>query len=84
MILKTLWPVVAGVGLFVALRRWLHRLPSIPSGDIAALDGGISRTAAACGALIAKADDMLRQWRAACLALLVFVVLLVAAMQAGT
>ena len=84
MILKTLWPVLAGVGLFAALRRWLDQLPSIPGGDIVVLGEGISRTAAAYGAAIAKLDDTLRQWPAACLALLVIVVLLAAAMQAGS
>ena len=60
MILKTLWPVLTGVGLFVALRRWLDRLPSIPNGDIVALGGGgVSHAVAACGVVIAKLDAIL-------------------------
>ena len=40
---KTLWPVLVGVGLFIGLRRWPPRLPSIPSGDIVALGEGVAR-----------------------------------------
>ena len=80
---KTLWPVLAGVGLFVGLRRWLSRIPKIPSGDIVVLGGGVARIAAACGAAMAKADSFLRLWTAACLSLLAIILALLLAMLAA-
>ena len=80
---KTLWPVLIGVGLFIGLRRWLPRLPNIPSGDIVALGEVVSRAGPTCGALIAKLDGILRLWTAACLMLLLIVLLLVLSMAAG-
>ena len=79
---KTLWPVLAGVGLFIVLRRWFNRLPGIPSGDVVVLGGGVSQVAAVCGAAIAKADGLLRLWTIACIALLVIIVVLLGAMLA--
>jgi multicomponent Na+:H+ antiporter subunit A len=81
---KTLWPVLVGVGLFMGLRHWRPRLPSIPSGDIVALGAGLSRAMPTCGAVIAKLDGILRFWTAACLMLLLIVLLLVLAMGAGS
>ncbi len=80
---KTLWPVVVGVGLFICLRSWLPRLPKIPIGDIAALGEPVSRAVPRWGVVIAKLDGILRLWTAACLMLVVIVILLVLAMATG-
>ena len=78
----TLWPVLAGIGLFIVLRRWFNRLPGIPSGNVVVLGGGVSHAAAACGAAITKADGFLRLWTIACIALLAIIVALLVAMLA--
>ena len=80
---KTLWPVIVGVGLFISLRSWLPRLPKIPIGDIAALGEPILRALPTWGLVIAKLDGILRLWTAACLMLVVIVILLVLAMATG-
>lgn len=77
---KTLGPVLVGVGLFLGLRRWFNRLPSVPCGDIVVLGRGFAQIATACGSAIAKVDCLLRLWTAACLALLVVILALLAAM----
>ncbi len=77
---KTLWPVLAGVGLFVGMRRLSDRLPRVPSGDIVVLGQGLSRLAAAWGAAATRLDDILRLWTPACLALLAIIVVLLAVM----
>jgi multicomponent Na+:H+ antiporter subunit A len=77
---KTLWPVLAGLGLFFGLGHWFHRLPAIPCGDVVVLGRGTLQVATACGSAIAKVDGLLRLWTAACLSLLVIIVALLAAM----
>ncbi|HEU4678002.1 MAG TPA: hypothetical protein VFS35_00685, partial [Terrimicrobiaceae bacterium] len=79
---KTLWPVLVGVGLFLGLGRWFDRIPSIPCGDIVVLGRGFAQIARVCGSAIAKVDRLLQLWTVACLALLVVILALLAAMFA--
>jgi formate hydrogenlyase subunit 3/multisubunit Na+/H+ antiporter MnhD subunit len=71
----TLWPVMVGGTLALALARWGERLPRVPAGDVAgAIDGGV-RGAARIGALLTRSDALLRQWAVAGVALLLLGVL---------
>ncbi len=79
---KVLWPVLLGGVLAVGLRRWGHRLPRIPEGDVVVASGVVARAAAACGAVLERADGLLRQWAIASLSLLMVAILLALAMLA--
>ena len=81
---KVLWPVLLGGVLAVGLRRWGHRLPRIPEGDVVVASGVVARAAAACGAALERADSLLRQWAIASLSLLMVAILLAMAMLAGS
>ena len=79
-----LWPVLLGGVLAVLLRRWGHRLPPIPEGDMSSVAGGVvARAAAASGAVLERSDGFLRQWPVASLSLLLVAILLTVAMLAG-
>jgi multicomponent Na+:H+ antiporter subunit A len=80
--LSALWPILIGVALYGALRRWRSHLPAPPAGDIVVAAEALSRTALAAGAAIERADAWLRQWSVACLSLLGLAILLAAAMLA--
>ena len=77
---KVLWPVLLGGVLAVGLRRWGHRLPRIPEGDVVVASGVVARAAAACGAVVERSDGLLRQWPVASLSLLMVAILLALAM----
>jgi formate hydrogenlyase subunit 3/multisubunit Na+/H+ antiporter MnhD subunit len=81
---KVLWPILLGGVLAVGLRRWGHRLPRIPEGDVVAASGVAARAAAASGAALERADSLLRQWAIASLLLLMVAILLATAMLAGS
>ena len=81
---KVLWPVLLGGVLAVGLRRWGHRLPRIPEGDVVVAGGVVARAAVASGALLERSDGLLRQWTVASLSLLVVAILLAVAMLAGS
>ncbi len=55
-----LWPVLIGIALALLLQR--SRLPRIPEGDVIAMGGGIARAATECGAVLERADGVVRQW----------------------
>ncbi len=57
---KVLWPVLLGGLLAVGLRRWGHRLPRIPEGDVIVAGRAVARGAAACGAALERADSLMR------------------------
>lgn len=81
---QELWPVLLGGLLAVGLRRWGDRLPRVPEGDVVVAGAGAARAAAACGALLERADGLLRQWPVASLSLVVVAILLAIAMLAGS
>jgi formate hydrogenlyase subunit 3/multisubunit Na+/H+ antiporter MnhD subunit len=78
-----LWPVLVGVALALVLRRWEHRLPHIPAGDIVGAAETAFRRSYAVGAAFDRADGALRQWPAAGLSLLAIVVVIGAATLFG-
>ncbi len=78
-----LWPLLLGAGLAVALRRWGHRLPRVPEGDLLVVGERAGRVTTAWGAAMERADFLLRQWPVAGLSLLALAICLGAAMLAG-
>ena len=81
---KVLWPVLLGGLLAVGLRRWGHRLPRIPEGDVIVAGRAVARGSVACGAALERSDGLLRQWPVASLSLLIVAILLAVAMLAGS
>jgi formate hydrogenlyase subunit 3/multisubunit Na+/H+ antiporter MnhD subunit len=73
---ELLWPVLLGVVLAAALRRFAHRLPPVPEGDVLALGGPAARIAGAWGDWLVRAEGVLRQWPAAGVSLLTLAVIL--------
>ena len=83
MLWKALWPVLFGGLLAVGLRRWGHKLPHLPAGDIVIGGAVLTRVAAFCGAAMERVDALLRQWQIAVLSLVIVAILLAVAMMAG-
>lgn len=73
------WPVLLGTVLFVGLRRWGHRLPHVPEGDVVVVAAAITPASVALGHWMERADDVLRRWPVAGLSLLTLIVILGAA-----
>jgi formate hydrogenlyase subunit 3/multisubunit Na+/H+ antiporter MnhD subunit len=73
---SALWPVLLGALLFALLRRWEHRLPHVPEGDVVVLIERSSRRGAAWGEWLERADVILRRWPIAGVALLAITVVL--------
>jgi len=65
-----LWPVALGAGLAFALRGSVERLPRIPEGDIAQVIEPGSRAALRGSRGFDRLDEVIRDWPAATLALL--------------
>jgi formate hydrogenlyase subunit 3/multisubunit Na+/H+ antiporter MnhD subunit len=65
-----LWPVLVGAFLALVLRRWPHRLPRVPEGDVLVACEGVGRSALRLGAALERVDGVLRQWPVAGLLLL--------------
>ncbi len=82
-LLDALWPVLVGAALALVLRRWEHRLPHIPAGDIVGAAETAFRASYVVGGAFDRADSALRQWPAAGLSLLAIVVVLGAATLFG-
>jgi formate hydrogenlyase subunit 3/multisubunit Na+/H+ antiporter MnhD subunit len=78
-----LWPVLVGAALALVLRRWEHRLPQIPAGDIVGTAETAFRASYVVGGAFDRADSALRQWPAAGLSLLAIAVVLGAAALFG-
>jgi len=66
---ETLWPVLLGFVLFIALRARRDRLPQIPEGDVLALAERF-KTPSSWGGALDRFDTFSRQWPTAALALL--------------
>jgi formate hydrogenlyase subunit 3/multisubunit Na+/H+ antiporter MnhD subunit len=80
---SSLWPVVVGAALFLALRRWGRHLPRVPEGDIVVMGEGASRPALIAAEAVERLDRMLRPWPSIGLSLLAVTVLLGAALLTG-
>jgi len=79
---KALWPVLLGAMLAIALWRWRRSFPRIPKGDIiVALDRGM-QLAVTWGKALERTDNVLRQWPAATVSLLILTIALGAAVFA--
>jgi hypothetical protein len=77
----SLWPVLLGVVLALALQRWGGHLPRAPDGDIVVLVAArVERVAGGTAAYLERLDAFLRQWPVAVLSLLAVVVILAALM----
>ena len=80
---SALWPVLIGGLLSVGLRRFAHKLPRIPPGDVLAL----AESALPAGRNLVAAtegfDRRLREWPVASLLLLALTIVLVGAMFVG-
>jgi NADH:ubiquinone oxidoreductase subunit 5 (subunit L)/multisubunit Na+/H+ antiporter MnhA subunit len=73
---KMLWPPLGGAVLAILLGRWGGRLARLSFGKfLVAVIGPARRTALALGGRVERVDDILRQWPAAGLALLVLAIL---------
>jgi len=71
-----LWPVLLGVVLAAGLRRFGHRLPRVPEGDVVVLSAPLARASIAWGAALERAEGVLRQWPVAGISLLALVMIL--------
>jgi formate hydrogenlyase subunit 3/multisubunit Na+/H+ antiporter MnhD subunit len=80
---SALWPVLLGALLFALLRRWEHRLPHVPEGDVVVLIERGSRRGAAWGEWFERADGILCRWPVAGFALLAITALLGALIVGG-
>jgi multicomponent Na+:H+ antiporter subunit A len=80
---EAFWPVAIGAAFAVLLSRYSNRLPCIPEGDIAvAIDAG-ARAAITGSRRFERVDEVLRQWPAAGVSLLMLAILIGAAMMAA-
>ena len=80
---SAIWPIALGAGAALALRRFAHRLPAVPEGDVVVLAAGTAGAAGRCADALARADTRLREWTVAGVALLTLALVLGAAMLAG-
>ncbi|HEY2612070.1 MAG TPA: complex I subunit 5 family protein [Reyranella sp.] len=78
-----LWPVLIGAALALVLRRWEHRLPHLPAGDIVGAAETAFRASYIIGGASERADGLLRQWTMAGLSLLAIALVLGAATLFG-
>ncbi|MGZ5904648.1 MAG: complex I subunit 5 family protein [Reyranella sp.] len=82
-LLDALWPVLVGAALALVLRRWEHRLPHFPAGDIVGTAETAFRASYIIGGASERADGLLRQWPMAGLSLLAVALVLGAATLFG-
>ena len=80
---SALWPVLLGALLAAPLRRWEHRLPHVPEGDVVVLVERSGRWGAAWGEWFERADAVLRRWPVAGVALLAITAILGALIVGG-
>ncbi len=72
---SALWPVIAGVALFIGWNRWGTSLPSVAAGDVGGLLQGLQRVCRAAGRVTGITDALVRRWSVSCLTLLLAVLL---------
>ncbi|RQH05774.1 complex I subunit 5 family protein [Paraburkholderia dinghuensis] len=72
---SALWPVIAGVALFIGWNRWGASMPSVPAGDVGSLLHGLHRVWREAGHVTGLADALVRRWSVSCLTLLLAVLL---------
>ena len=80
---SSLWPVLLGSLLFALLRRWEHRLPHVPEGDVVILVERSGRWGAAWGEWFERPDAVLCRWPVAGVALLAITAVLGALIVGG-
>jgi hypothetical protein len=80
----SLMPVLAGIALSFAWRRWGERLPAIPEGDIVVLMRRGAGPRLAAEGFIVRFERLFLSWPTAGLALLVIVLALLAVMVAAS
>lgn len=73
---EALWPVLLGLGLTAALRRWGDILPTLPEGDVVVLGERAVRALPALDHPVVGLETALRRWPIAGLALLLLLVAL--------
>ena len=78
-----LWPLMIGVALALALRRWGARLPRIPEGDTVVAAEAAFTASFALSAFFESLDARLRQWPVAGLSLLAIALVLAAMVAYG-
>jgi formate hydrogenlyase subunit 3/multisubunit Na+/H+ antiporter MnhD subunit len=76
----SVWPILLGGALALALWRWGGYLPQVPPGDIVVFGETAAVSAYRWGAVLERADGFLRQWPVAGVSLLTIVILLAVAM----
>jgi formate hydrogenlyase subunit 3/multisubunit Na+/H+ antiporter MnhD subunit len=77
---SALAPVLAGVALSFAWRRWGDRVPAVPEGDVLVLLRRGAGPPRAAAALVARIERVFLAWPSAGLALLAVILALLAAM----
>jgi formate hydrogenlyase subunit 3/multisubunit Na+/H+ antiporter MnhD subunit len=70
-----LWPALLGVVLAIGLERWKHKLPRIPTGDVAVVLYPLGRVNAALGAWGERLDSFARRWVVATISLITLAIL---------
>ncbi len=75
---KTLWPILLGILFFLFLKS--RKLPGVPCGDIFSWGATPKMMASGLSFVMAHVDEILKKWAPACVALLLLVICLTAAM----
>jgi formate hydrogenlyase subunit 3/multisubunit Na+/H+ antiporter MnhD subunit len=78
-LIDAIWPMLVGAALAAGLWAAGDRLPRIPAGDIVVAEEAAFRASLSLGAAFERADQDVRQWQAAGLALLLIALALTAA-----
>jgi len=77
------WPIGLGVAGAFAMERVAHVLPPVPEGDVVVFGAPAAAAARRCADALARADEKLRDWPVAGVALLTLALALGGAMLAG-
>ena len=80
---SALWPILIGVLLWVALRRWPSVVPRVPAGDVVVLGGWATSALRGFGAAMERLDARLSQWPMAGILFAALTIVLIVAMRSG-